>query len=393
MWLILFLILGCGEKNKPAPAAPVRVPEVTAAAVPASPERGVTKTAELPEVTTELLPLEVPGEYQVRVRWKAGGLLGEEWWVQRIEEGGQSRVLGRVPRDQREFLDPEKLLPRKYFYRILSYEEGKGLELGTAKVEVPSDWLATAGDHPWPELPYGRWFLEKGARVRNGSTDREARLLELHSDGGVIETFPEGAKAPPGENGKAGGHIKLEIGRATGSLEIFCRGENGGDGISGSEGAPGKAGVDAFGGEYFRFPIDFGLVLPLRGDDGKVRVPVFDGYYERQPPIFATDGGNGGRGGDAKGISLQVADSEQFVPRPLSIAGLGGREGPGGRGGRGGAGGFGASAHPLNPLGASIKANGHVGTPGPDGRPGLAGANGRVFSSRIQLGKNDRRFD
>lgn len=388
MWFLLFLLMGCGKgRPKAPPVVPVAAQELPA------PQRGRT----LPRIQAELLPLEAPNAYDVRLSWDGGSVLADEWWIQRMGEGASSPVVARLPREHSHFIDRALEPSKKYTYRLSAYEEGKSAELGVLEVEIPQDWSPEPGVHPWPTTRHGRWFLGRGTIVQAGAEDRQVELIELHSDGAVLESFPEGAQAAEGMPGRRGAKISLNVRRATGVLDLISRGERGGDGRTGDAGVEGTVGKDAIAGTYIVHNdlVNRGGILSLA-----VRIPIGHLAFETAAPVAAGDGmpgspggpgGSGGGGGDSGGIVLNVENALQFLPRPLSLAGDGGRAGLGGAGGRGGRGGKGITNNGVSPIGSDRKAgvDGADGTQGASGQRGIAGKAGPI---QVKLGGFEARF-
>ncbi len=372
MWWLLFLLVGCGEVARlegPSEKAPVG---------------GYSSLEPVPELKAEVKCRQDPNQYAIQLTWKESGILSEEWWISRTRAAGNHEVIARLSSQQKEHTDSAVVAGADYVYELRAYDSGSVVSLATARVTIPTDWVPGPGVHRFPEIPYGRWYLGSQTVVEVGEVDRRVHLLELHSEGAIIQSFPEAAEAGAGSAGRYGGKISIDVERAVGTLDLVSRGEAGGDGLTGEVGSRGSNGADAVGGKYIvhtdvvnrRSPFPLGQ-----------RVPISEVAFELMAPQNATKGGpgkpgaaggKGGNGGDCGGIELFVKDSKEFFPRPLSVGGRGGRPGFGGLGGRGGRGGRGVANQCLASENPACKSgedgeDGPLGAMGSWGEPGKAG--------------------
>lgn len=194
-------------------------------------------------------------------------------------------------------------------------------------------------------------FEEGGVLYTMGANVR-IHAKSLSSANGKIATFPDGQKAQRGEDGKDGGHIFLNIGKANGVITIEMRGEIGGDGLSANEpddslkGPPGIDGIKGGCGQGGT------VVFPGEGDQGGKGLKGYPGQ-------------NGKRGGGTGTLELFIEESLDFshvIEKKPGQGGIGSYGGDGGAGGQGG------------------KSNCRNGSRGPQGLPGDRGDDGKEGS-------------
>lgn len=165
-------------------------------------------------------------------------------------------------------------------------------------------------------------FAEQGILYTMGNNVRIHVDNLIAEKKGLIATFPQGMQAKTMQNGRAGGHLFLNLGNAKGALKIEMRGENGGPGLPGEK-------PDA----------------SLRGPVGASGTGICDEHIYNSEG-FGKKGGKGlkgypgkagGRGGNTGSLELLVKNSEGFSHQIEKIRGTGGAGGEGGLGGPGGA--------------------------------------------------------
>ncbi len=175
-----------------------------------------------------------------------------------------------------------------------------------------------------------------------GSITLDGRSLqieaqEIHSEDGLIRSFPIGAKAKQGKVGRSGGVIEIKAVKATGHLRVEMRGENGGDGVpaqapdeklKGATGTTGDAGTPGgqIGMEGFLNKMSC-TKQPGRGGPGEKG-------HQGNP------GGDGQRGGASGHLSVNITQDAGFTLLATTEAGQGGAGASGGEGGDGGDGGL-----------------------------------------------------
>lgn len=206
-------------------------------------------------------------------------------------------------------------------------------------------------------VEYDRLILKKGARFQTEGANVRIDIKELVSEDAVIATFSPDTTAEKRKSGRAGGHLELHVGKATGNLTVELRGENGGDGEAGAEpvasmkGAQGAPGMDWIGG----FGYSSVIYIPSAGNPGA------QGFQ----------GESGFPGGNSGSADIQISDDSELSLSVARIPGRGGAGGSGGAGGEGGEGGIGGQRGDLNRF-----PNGAMGPQGSQGPVGTVGATG-----------------
>ena len=206
----------------------------------------------------------------------------------------------------------------------------------------------------------------------------------FESDGGIIQTFSQGElKAQSGENGRSGGAIVISGANASGEIDFYLFGQDGGDGIKPkdlgveSNGRDGRNGKDGYmwieeascindyglveGGEYCILGNTYCFLQPTSGENGE------DGKDGLR-------GGDAGNGGDSGSVKLNISGSNSLIAKYEIRGGSGGKGSSGGLGSSGGRGGIkGALKWEYRPeFGYSA---GHC-TAYEDGKPGKNGVQG-----------------
>lgn len=183
-----------------------------------------------------------------------------------------------------------------------------------------------------------------------------------------ISTFQVGSKAQTHVTGRSGGLVEIHSKYASGSMEVFMRGENGGDGVDGA-------------------------VIIDRASNG-----VIDTVTNMQPEILCinyikdsfhgwagkagNDGTNSSRGGDTGVFIVEIENQTGFTVSVTQEPGLSGRAG---RGSDGQLGGFGV---PYKiPVDCPQGKRGSDGRNGVRGRDGNRPVDGNIESKCISLGK------
>lgn len=363
--LAAIVISGCDMKSdekKPAPAAP---------------EGTVSESAVDPKSLEGTMKVDVvggdPEKYLVQFSWPKLSP------VKKIRIR-LDRVLTEISSDQ-SFFTHTVAHNATYTYSFDVLGNNRNVEETFRKsVMVPLDYVVknqpriTAAT----EIIANRAYFESSNPLLIGNFNTILIVNELHSQDGVIETFPLGdgnalPKAGTDQNGRTGGNLNIQAKSLTGRLKIIMRGEDGG---TGSDGQPfsdrAKAGKPAgegytvsHGGEY----PDSMCVSGENAGNGDPGLPGRDGNR----------GGDGGSTGDIR-ISIEkyiplngvdgIEDGES--PSPVQIFQYVGNEGSGGKPGppqQGGLPGPGNS-------GKDWDCKGDPGAPGADGGPGGKKGNG-----------------
>lgn len=369
LFFLALLVTGCGGAVNPPDRLP---PKPTA-------EPGLRSTNQtLPSAGFQLQPQPEPGVYELAIQWDTAALLADEVWIEKTIKGRPKEFLHRSDANQGSYQDKALRFGELYDYQVFATSDGRIFPLGALSFTLPEDWVVPEGEHAWVPRPLGRLFLSKGSVIRLEEKDLSLDLLELHSDGGTIETFREGEAAALA--GRKGGKIHIKAGLAVGNIVLASRGEAGGPGAPGQPGKPGSPGAN--GGpehravdehSYGSAMMQSRIALPKEGWTRVVvpRTPATDG----QTGEPGSPGANGAEGGASGGVRLEVDKAYSLLPKVISQGGAGGLGGSGGAGGEGGEGGLipdlPALPHPL--MGGR---KGATGAPGIDGTPGKKGADG-----------------
>jgi hypothetical protein len=225
---------------------------------------------------------------------------------------------------------------------------------------------------------YKIYFTKEAVLNLSGKT---VKILahEIYSEGGLIQTFPEGTTAGEGQNGRPGGLVEINVNKAVGLLTVELRGENGGRGLPGPKpdsrlkGPKGNKGIDAvMSGPppmvgVNDTPVNLGTCnsQPTNGGDGGKGSP---GYQ----------GGTGMRGGSSGKLVLRVKDSSEFDLKDSKFAGVGGLGGFGGEGGEGGDPGEAGNPSSGAFTNCTFARNGRPGLKGDNGPQGNTGPSGEI---------------
>lgn len=266
------------------------------------------------------------------------------------------------------------------------------------QIKIPRDFVVREGQSEFTEdtrINVNRIFILNDKPLQTNGFNVELVANELRSEKGVIETFPENSKAPTNTNGKTGGKLTIKIQSATGDLNIYMRGQNGGDGTQG-ESYPNRAVDGATAGTGSRvcecigkecFIVASNLITERvvcscesKGENGGNGV---NGVKGRK-------GHAAGNGGGAGELNISIQDGREFDLQTYSYKGLAGTPGDGGDGQDGGVGG----QKPNNDIqtrecGGNAGANGSKGPKGDRGELGSDGNLGLMCVYIASENKND----
>jgi hypothetical protein len=219
-----------------------------------------------------------------------------------------------------------------------------------------------------------RLFLHADTPLSTNGHRVEITAEELISNNGVIETFPEGAKASSSQNGRPGGDLTIRIQKAIGTLKVIARGQDGGDGEKGSPYSSRAA--DGRPPEPGRLECE---AICLRCDQSDAplmgsRMPVATQRLSCLCSEIGTDatngspgakgrtGGRAGHGGDSGNLKIEIQDGSSLDLQTISRPGQAGTPGKGGDGQPGGI-----------AQGTKSRCSGNPGTNGPTGPQGDTG--------------------
>lgn len=291
----------------------------------------------------QVVALPQPNRYQVIL--PVGGDIQA---VHRSLAQDETQTLVAVPMklSDSRLTDDQVEAGKTYIYTAGYQKDGEFEEVQSFKVTIPLDQLIDgkvelAADETWDR--YSRIFLTKNAVITTNGFTFLLKAKELHSESGTIQTFPQDTKAATLQNGRSGGHIKIDVESAQGVLIAELRGQHGGDGAKGE-------------------PLGFWTELYAAlapAPNGTLVGPPIPSHGRKGNP-----GGAGGNGGHTGRLQMTIQKANEFSLLPTF------RPGTGGAGGEGGAG-----DQPFN--GISF-------TPGPPGDRGANGAPGSIESACLQ---------
>jgi hypothetical protein len=358
-------------------------------------------------VNVEALPK--PNQYQSHLKWNVKDDEGDHWIIQRQTDGKDTITVATVSHDTREYVDTSVVAGTTYHYGLASDESDALTVKKSLDVTVPKDISVNGSTALSSANGIGRLIIPKGSKIYTNGKDIEMFVEQIISDGGSIETFPEGQTAAANTAGRSGGVLKIHARTGSGSLTVVARGENGGPSTtSGAPGAPGLNGIPgnnancgfkdndaACGAE----PAEYQKIVQKCKDGGlmgDLYCKILERFYCK---MQAGNGGQGGQGyqggrggqgangGDSGNILVEVTDPSNITIAPMSIEGAGGLGGPGGPGGLGGQGGAPGQQDRLH-ICTGVAGWGNPGPTGPVGQLGPEGSSGNKGPVCLRLGAN-----
>lgn len=272
------------------------------------------------------------------------------------------------------------------------------------QIKIPRDYVVRAGQSTFTEdtrLTVNRIFFTNEVSLSTNGFNVEFIVNELHSKDGIIETFPENAKAPTNNDGKSGGILKINAQLATGDLKIFMRGQHGGNGTQG-EPYPSRAADGSPAGEGIRFCDCVGKhCLVLANNNLEIFSDVEPTGMVCTCESTGGNGGNGsdgakgrkghraGNGGNAGELKVSIQDGREFDLQTYSAKGTAGIPGEGGEGQDGGIGGQRPDTVAGRKCGGNPGSNGSKGPIGDRGDLGTNGNDGLLCVYIASENKND----
>lgn len=260
-------------------------------------------------------------------------------------------------------------------------------------VKIPRDFFVRKDQSEFTEntlLSVNRIFFEDVPLKTNGF-DINIQANELIANKGLIETFSEGEKASLNTEGRSGGNITINANSAHGSLKIFMRGENGGDGAKGSAYAS-RASDGSPAGDGLLFCDCVGRNCLVQAWTGlQIQGHVCTCESQGGDAGSGANGlkGNKGlparNGGSSGNLKINIKDGSGFIVETFKSSGLAGVPGEGGDGQPGGLGGASSGRK------CSGKAGGG-GATGPKGDGGDKAVDGNLGTICVYIaseGRND----
>ncbi len=344
------------------------------------------QTQSAKQLSTEVLSTETANKYKVLLRWGSFGAQHIE--LRRWSQEGEHFI--KLHAGQTQYIDDLVQPGVEYSYYIGIRDAGVFVGLVEAtKIKVAKDLvlqgvntleslIAQGKATPNGELKeYRRIYFQDKAVLTSRDKSLSIHADEIYSDDALITGFQETDEAPLGKAGRQGGNISivalkvLPLKLARGRLRIEARGERGGKGLAGKNGAPGpqgSLGQDAIEGTKYRGA--------KTGNDEGVQYCVRHATAGSGGGVgeVGSKGEQGYVGGNSGLLAVSISNTEQADILLDVIGGLGGRGGDGGKGGPGGVGAEGGQNHgtcgagraPRGPN-ANQAANGET---GPDGISG-----------------------
>ncbi len=324
-----------------------------------------------------------PNHYQVSLRWAPAVLKdtrAEEktWMIYRGLESQPPSPYLTLKEGQTEAVDPTVTAGKTYTY-VLGFLEGSDLiKKETTTFTVPKDLVITETVRANSLTEYKRIFLKEKGIIETQGERLELSADELHSYGGVIQTYGEENLAPLGLDGRTPEILVLQVKRAFGNLTIKAIGQNGGKGVTGEKGSKGATGRD--GGTARSQRRLFGGGRDGIGGEQTVCVTEADEAYGKRGGQGNQGGlgGKGGNGGNSPKVYIRIDESSELE---IKIDKIAGKKGEGGNGGPGGDGGDGGKPGTGDIAGACpAPKQGEVGPIGPEGPTGPLGLDGLTNS-------------
>lgn len=320
-----------------------------------------------------------PNHYQVQLRW-APFLLNDSradeksWMIYRGKDSQTPTPYLTLKEGQTEIVDTSVVAGVHYTY-VLGFLNGSELTTKqSTSITVPKDLVVSELIKANSLTDYKRIFIKETGVIETRGERLELTADELHSFGGVIQTYGAENLAPMGLDGRMPEILVIQTQRAFGNLTIKAIGQNGGKGVTGSKGskgAPGNnggtarsqrrlsgGGRDGFGGDTTVCMTEPNEAEGKRGGQGSQ----------------GGTGGKGGNGGKSPKVYVRIDETSELDIKIDKVAGKGGEGGdggPGGDGGDGGKPGTGDSNGACNP--PKTGEQGPIGPQGPKGQVGLEG--------------------
>jgi len=352
-------------------------------------------------LTLTLSPLPSPNSYGVLITWP-GDESPDEWEIYRNETGGQPVLITKLVGSKRDFLDPSVEVGKTFQYELRALRDSSSSSVSTGEIAIPHDFEVKGVMASPPVIEAQRLFFHPDSKLITLGEDLRISVNQIHSEGGMIQTFPKEALAKQSTLGRSAGKIEIHASSGTGVLYIEGHGESGGAGVKGRDGAPGKKGAE---GHYSLSTHEHVDVLCNCGEkEAKLAKTIqFGGIFER-PAAMAeyvreqarhrciTQTGDGARGGDGEAgaagtdgaaggnsslITVEITSPSELQVKASASPGAGGPGGKGGSGAPGGPGGDRGSRN-LDRFKVCREAfpgpAGNFGANGPDGKRGADGS-------------------
>lgn len=231
---------------------------------------------------------------------------------------------------------------------------------------------------------YERVFFKNQAQISFLDKNLRIETKEIYFHNTILQTFPEGAKAPVGEEGRSGGRLFLKADKIQGEVRIEMRGEDGGDGKPGNPPDIKLKGNDGHHGSPPMYSLSTGPCPEMQVCLGAYEIYTCSTTI---PPAGRAEnglrgyrGGDGKKGGNTGRLEIITNDHQEMKLIFLTEVGRGGDPGVGGQGGAPGNPGI-AWRPKGEARGCGHPQDGHPGKTGGVGPSGEPGKPGRIETS------------
>lgn len=215
-------------------------------------------------------------------------------------------------------------LPSVQIHEPMYVYDGKILNLQDLELEIKLNEVSKKIVKHDFVFSIDKLIITDGGSLYTLGNNVRIHVQSIDCESCLISTFPEGQNANPGVNGRAGGHLLIDIKEGVGFIKIVMRGEAGGQGLPGAspdDSMRGKEGTHcSIGGEPDLKTLDEHLAAVITGGKGEK----------------GRNGKPGARGGDSGTLELKISANSDFTFSIDRQPGVGGAGGVGGRGGEGG---------------------------------------------------------
>lgn len=295
-------------------------------------------------------------------------------------------------------LKEQKLLTQNFEYEI----ESDSQRIQPVSFSIKPDLVISGSrtlssvDFTNTDIEIGTLFIDSQSSLITEGASISVSAETIISKEGSIETFTEAAAAIPsttGVKGKSGGNLKFATNLLVGNLNIFMRGQKGGQGApvarrteTRDQAAPGQessVGSRCMSWTRLAPPME----LALREFPPTCEIEVCSKHATDGQPglqgIQGHQGSTGAQGGDSGTVLFVAAKSNQSKVNVKLLPGAGGNPSEPGKGGAGGLGGPGGASR--NSTYCPPGKQGPDGPPGEDGPAGVAGKSGEEQKPTITL--------
>ncbi len=209
--------------------------------------------------------------------------------------------------------------------------DGKILNLQDMELEIKLNEVSKKSVKHDFDFSIDELTMTDGGSLYTLGNNVRIHVRNIKIESGLISTFPEGQTAEFGKNGRAGGHLLIDIQGGVGILKIVMRGETGGQGLIGASPEDSMKGSRGNVCESNAVIIDWHGPDPHQDWGATLRTllgSTFPGSGAK-----GRAGGEGARGGDSGTLELKIRSNSDFTFAVERSPGGGGSGGLGGAGG------------------------------------------------------------